>query len=172
MKRIYIPILVVLLSVLYCEETVVLDVESLDEKVTIEGQLTDELGNTYVKVSTTRDFYFQGVAPRVTNAIIEVSDDLGNNFTFEHNPSNDPDLEGFYFPVNSLQGDVGVTYTLNVEIGSEHYSASETMLPVADIDSLGAVLDEDELDEPKYQEDFMKSPSLLRTARTERSVSL
>ena len=38
---------------------------------------------------------------------------------------------------------------MNVEIGSEHYSASETMLPVADIDSLGVVLDEDELDEPE-----------------------
>ncbi len=149
MKRFYIFMTCILLTVLSCEETVILDVNSLDERVTIEGQLTNQEGQTFVKLSRTRDFYFQGQAPRITDAIVEVSDELGNRFTFAHNPDNNPELQGFYFPVSPLAGRIGGTYQLNVEVGSDRFTASETMLPVTAIDSLGVVLDEEERDDPE-----------------------
>ena len=149
MKRIYIFSLLVLLSLFSCEETVILDVNELDDRLIIEGQLTDVLGRNFVKITRSRDFYFQGPAPRVTNATVEVSDELGVTHVFAHNPLNDPELEGFYYPVNPFAGRIGGTYELNVNVDGQNYRAVETMLPVTEIDSLGVILDEEEMEEPE-----------------------
>lgn len=132
-----------------CEETVIIDTNTIEEQVIIEGLVNDQVTGDYVKITKSRDFYFSGDAPRVTDAIVQVSDGQGTTFPFIHNPSNDPEYQGFYYPVNPLQGSVGETYSLSVNIDGQEYGATESMLPVTTIDSLTVTLDEEELEDPE-----------------------
>lgn len=136
-----------------CEETIPIDTGQLSERVVIEGLITNAQ-NQYVKLTRSRDFYANGPAERISDALVTVSDDEGNTYPYVHNPQNDPDEEGFYYPVNSFSGVIGRTYSLTVDVDGTTYSASETMLPVTEIDSLTIIVNEDELEDPEEEGRF------------------
>ncbi len=149
-KNIFIAAIALVSSVFFfaCEETIPIDTGDLAERVVIEGMVTNEQ-NHYVKLTRTRSFYGKGPADRIQNAVVSVSDDEGNTFQFAHNPDNDPEKTGFYYPVVNFHGKVGTTYSLDVEVDGERYNASEKMLPVTSIDSLVVSIDEDEKADPE-----------------------
>ncbi len=131
-----------------CEETIIIETGELDERVVIEGLVTDQQ-NHYVKLTRTRSFYDNGPADPIENALVSVSDNNGNTYNFVHNPLNDPDGNGFYYPINSFQGQIGSVYALDVQVDGERYTAQEELLPVTAIDSLTVIVNEDELEEPE-----------------------
>ncbi len=137
-----------------CEETVIIEQGELDERVVIEGLITDQQ-NHYVKLTRTRSFYATGAAEAIENAVVSVSDNIGNNHVFVHNPMNNPSENGFYYPVNSFQGQIGAVYALDVQVDGELYTAQEELLPVTTIDSLTVFVDEDELDDPEEEGRFL-----------------
>src|SRR5689334_17873750 len=110
-----------------CEKTVLLDLDQMNPKVVIEGLVSDQPGYQFVKVSRTVDFYETGSTPRVTNAIIFVEDDLGNEFLFTHNPHNHADSTGYYLPVVPFVGAAGRTYHLSVTVDGKEYEAEDRM---------------------------------------------
>ncbi|MFZ2905091.1 MAG: DUF4249 domain-containing protein [Cyclobacteriaceae bacterium] len=128
-----------------CEKTVLLDLTQMPAKVVIEGVVTDQSGYQFVKVSRTVDFYDSGLTPRVTDAVVSVEDDLGNEILFSH----DADSAGYYFPVTPFTGEIGRSYTLTVMVDGETYQAEDTMFPVTAIDSLQYRINPDEQDDPK-----------------------
>lgn len=136
-----------------CEEPITIDTGDLAERVVIEGLITNEQ-NHYIKLTRTRSFYGSGPADQIQNAIVSVKDDLGNTFQFAHNPDNDPTKIGFYYPVVSFQGQIGATYSLDIEVDGDRYNASEKMLPVTSIDSLVVTVDEDEKNDPEEEGSF------------------
>lgn len=146
-----------------CEKTVVIDSRQANALVVIEGQVTNQPGRQYVKVSRSADFYQAGSTERVTDATVTVTDDLGNSFSFVHNPSGDAETMGFYYD-NNFVGQIGRTYRLSVQVDGDVYEAEDKMLAVTNIDSLGYRLNEDELEDPKdtgkYYEllAYMKEP--------------
>lgn len=150
MRNLIIPF--VLFSVLVisaCEKTVELDLKQIEPKIVIEGQVTDKPGFQYVKVSRSNGFYATGKTPRVTNALVSVSDSDGNEIDFIHNPNNHPDLNGYYFPAPTFAGEIGKTYTLHVEVDGEQYEAEDHLYPVLTVDSITYEIDEDEFDDPE-----------------------
>src|SRR6188768_2737801 len=82
-----------------CEETIHLDLDQHSEYVVIEGAVTNHSDYQYVKVSRTAEFYEPGHTPRVTNAVVRVTDDLGTVYDFVHNPNGVEDSVGIYVPV-------------------------------------------------------------------------
>lgn len=128
-----------------CEKTVLLDLGQMPSKVVIEGVMTNQPGYQVVKISRTVDFYDSGLTPRVTDAIVSVEDDLGNEMIFSH----DPDSAGYYFPVTPFTGEIGRTYTLTVSIDGTTYRAADKMFQVTAIDSLQYRVNPDQQDDPK-----------------------
>jgi len=137
------------LTLLSCEKTVLLDLDQMSSKVVIEGLVTNQPGYQFVKVSRTDGFYESGATPRVTDAIVSVSDDLGNEFMLIHNPNNHADSMGYYLPITPFVGAVGRTYHLTVNIGGEQFEAEDKLYSVTAIDSLQYQVNDDERDDPK-----------------------
>lgn len=132
-----------------CEKTVLLDLNQNLPRIVIEGQVTNKSGYQYVKVSRTSGFYEAGESPAVEDAIVRVTDDIGNEFIFTHNPGKFADSTGYYKPEIPFTGEIGRTYSLQVSTGGEVYEAADEMKPVTFIDSLTSRVSTDEQEDPK-----------------------
>ena len=119
-----------------CDEPVRLDVTQGESQTIIEGQVTNQSGGQYVKISRSNGFYESGKTPRVTDASVIVKDDTGNEFPFVHNPRNYADSAGYYLPENAFVGEIGRTYFLTVTVGDQVYEAEDELFRVTPIDSL------------------------------------
>src|SRR4051812_46306297 len=103
-----------------CTEDIVLDVNQVQPKIVIDGLVTDKPGYQMVKVSRSVGFYTDGTTPKITNAVVTVTDNLGATITFTHNPRNHPDSAGIYLPATPFVGTIGRTYTLNVNADGQN----------------------------------------------------
>ncbi len=161
MKNIFI---VILLSVVFmsCEKTVLLDLNQNIPRLVIEGQVTNQPGYQYVKITRTTGFYQEGESPAVEDATVRVTDDLGNEFVFTHNPGNLADSAGIYLPETPFTGVIGRAYKLTVTTDGEVYEAEDAMSPVTSIDSLSSRISTDEQDDPK---DFGRFYEVLMYAK-------
>lgn len=137
-----------------CEEEYLVNTNPADELVVIEGLVTDEPGNQFVKLSRSAGFYDTGKTPRITDAAVTVTDDLGNTTAFLHNPRNHPDSAGYYKPEGVFVGAVGRTYHLSVTADGQVFEADDTLYPVTSIDSLTYRIDEEERSDPEFPERY------------------
>lgn len=147
----YIFICVLFLS---CEEPFQLDLKQSPTKVVIEGLVTDRPEMQSIKVTRSTDFYGTGQTPRVTNAGVSVTDDLGSVVNFVHNPRNHPDSSGIYVPEVSFAGSIGRTYTLKVSFEGEVYEAEDELVSIIPIDSLTIEIDKEEQANPEEKGEF------------------
>lgn len=132
-----------------CDEPTDLDLRQTPPRIVIEGQVTNKANYQFVKVSRSSDFYTQGKPPRITDAVVTVTDDTGTEFSFQHNPGNHPDSVGIYIPVPAFTGVIGRSYTLRVTADGELFEASDELLPVTTIDSVSYRINEDEAEDPE-----------------------
>src|SRR5690349_21544274 len=113
-----------------CEQTTRLDLKQTPSKIVIEGLVTNYPGYQMVKVTRSAAFYDDGHTPRVTNATVTVSDDLGNIYPFVHNPNDDDDSLGIYLPQTPFEGTIGRVYKLKVEVDGTVYEAEDELFAV------------------------------------------
>lgn len=132
-----------------CDEPTELDLKQTPPRVVIEGLVTDKPGYQYVKVTRSADFYSKGKTPRITDAVVTVSDDTGAEYSFVHNPRNHADSMGIYLPEVPFTGVIGRTYTLNVTADGQQYEATDRLLSVTPIDSLQFRINENQQEDPK-----------------------
>lgn len=137
-----------------CEKTVVLDLDDTENKVIIEGQVTDRAGYQFVKLSRSTGFYSTGKSPRISNATVQVEDNLGNLVDFVHNPNNHPDSAGYYLPETEFTGVINRAYTLTVTVDGQNYTAKDSLIRLVPIDQLTIRIDEDEQADPKKPGQF------------------
>lgn len=154
MKKVILLILAAGLILTACEKTVLLDLEQVESKVVIEGLVTNHPGYQYVKISRSVNFYESGATPRITDAVVTVSDNAGNEFIFIHNPSNHPDSLGYYLPQTPFSGIIGRTYSLSVDVNGENFEAQDKLLPVTSMDSLKYRINNREKRDPKIDNRF------------------
>jgi hypothetical protein len=138
-------------TLISCEEGITLDLKQTPSKIVIEAQVTNKPGYQFVKLSRTVDFYQEGKTPKIADALVSVKDDLGETFTFVHNPRAHADSAGIYIPQSPFKGEVGRTYTLTINSDGELYTAQDKMLSVIPIDSLKQQIDEDQVEEPENE---------------------
>ncbi|GHM99251.1 hypothetical protein WSM22_07410 [Cytophagales bacterium WSM2-2] len=122
------------------------------EAVVVEGMITDQTGPYLVKISKAVPILNQVLKTQwITGASVQISDDRGNNETL-HEAS-----DGHYY-TNSIQGVVGVSYTLSIvtKEGVVYTSSPEKLLPVGDFSNLHAEFRQ--VEEPTYYNQ-VKSPN-------------
>lgn len=141
-------LLLIAVSMMSCEKTVILDVTQNQPRVIIEGLVTNRPGYQYVKVTWSSGFYATGASPRIENASVRVTDDAGNHYDFVHNPGNDADSTGYYRPATPFVGVIGRTYHLAVQVDEDLFEAKDLLTPVTNIDSLSSRINEDEREDP------------------------
>jgi hypothetical protein len=148
MKSNLIILFIFVFALTACEKTVLLDVTQDQPRVIIEGQVTNQSGFQYVKVTRSSGFYSTGESPRIQNAAVSVTDDAGNTYTFIHNPGGRADSSGYYLPATPFVGVIGRTYHLTVQVDEVEYEGTDLLNSVTKIDSLGQQINEDEQKDP------------------------
>lgn len=137
-----------------CEDVIELDLTEVPPQVVIEGFLTDQEGPYIVKISKTADFYDPNSFPPQENAVVRIFDDQGNMDTLtETSPG--------VYETTTIQGERGITYTLEVQLDGVTYTATskmpEQLIP---LDSITTSFEEESLffDEGYYATAFFNDP--------------
>jgi hypothetical protein len=112
-----------------CTKVIDVDINDKDPKYVIEGFVT--LGETTHRVSITKsqNLSESSVTPTVDNAIVVLSDDLGNSQTMSL-------VAPGIYEVSSYPVSEGRTYSLSVNIASEVFVASGKMMQDVVLDTL------------------------------------
>lgn len=119
MKNI-ISLLCIALLVTSCEKVVDLKYKGNKSSLIIEGNITNEAGPYFVKITKSVSLKETSTYPTVDDAKVTISDDAGNNETLE------PQGNGTY-KTSSITGAQGRTYTLTVQTENQTYTAQSTM---------------------------------------------
>ena len=122
-------ILCLILSCTACTKTVTLDLRNAPPVYVIEGDITDQPGPYLVRIFQTTGFYDTADFKGVDGASVQVSNAEGYRETLTGNG------DGNYY-TKQLKGRSGDTYTLNVVIGNNSYSAVSTMPQHINLDGL------------------------------------
>ena len=112
-----------------CTKTVTLDLRTAPSVYVIEGDITDQPGPYLVRIFQTTGFYDTANFKGVDGASVQVSNAEGYQETLTGNGG------GNYY-TKQLKGQSGDTYTLNVVIGDNSYSAVSTMPQHINLDGL------------------------------------
>ena len=142
----YLYILLILIGVSACEETVTLDTTQIEPRVVIEGEVTDQYTYHYVKVSRSTGFYDDKSFVGAEGASVTVVDSEGQ--TYNYIAATGENSTGLYFSEERYAGIIGRTYTLTVTYDNNTYTASDKIFPVTAIDSLTVEVNEEEMDDP------------------------
>lgn len=128
----YIGVLV-LLSLSSCEDVIDVNLETGDATLVIDAEILWKKGTDgsvqTIRISRMADYY-NPEPPKVSGAQVYVSNSNGDVFTF-----NESDQEGLYI-CNDFIPQLNETYTLEVTTGDQTFTASETLMPVTEINRL------------------------------------
>ena len=112
-----------------CEKTVNVDYKANQSKLIIEGNITNEPGPYFVKITKSASLTNTENYPTVDDAMVTISDDAGNKETLI------PKGNGLY-STHTLTGTQGRIYTLTVNAENEIYTAQSTMTQLVHFDSI------------------------------------
>jgi len=128
MKNI-VSIIIIALLFTSCEKTVDLKYKSNQSRIIIEGNITNEPGPYFVKITKSISLTDIGNYPSIDNAVVTISDNAGNSeiLTAQGN--------GMY-RTSMLSGVEGRTYTLTVMAENQTYTAQSTMPQRVPFDSV------------------------------------
>lgn len=128
MKNIIVAMLVAI-SFTSCEKVVEIKYKDNQSKVVIEGNITNETGPYFVKISKSISLSNTSSVTTIDNAVVTISDDLGNTDALTA-------IGGGFYKTSTLQGMPGRRYTLNVLADNQTYTATSTMPQSVMFDSI------------------------------------
>lgn len=112
-----------------CEKEIDVDLNSSQPQIVIEGNITDQPGPYYVKISKSVNFSDANNFPQVSNALVIISDNTGITDTLT-------EISAGLYQTNIITGVVGNTYNLSVNVEGKSYYANSTMPNKVTLDSL------------------------------------
>lgn len=112
-----------------CSEVIEIDIIDAAAQIVIEGSVGTNGDSSEIKISNSVNLYADNVFPTVSNAIVILSDDLGNQDTLIETNS------GTY-KSNHIFGQSGVTYNLEVLTENKLLTAVSTIPNQVNFDSL------------------------------------
>jgi hypothetical protein len=113
-----------------CEKVIDLELKNADPKIVIEGSITNQSENHFVRISKTIPFEQSSIFNGVKGAQVTLKSSAGLSVAFTET------TEGVYRSPR-LRGTPGLTYTLDVLIEGKTYSAKSTMPSPVIPDSVG-----------------------------------
>jgi hypothetical protein len=118
-----------------CQEVITVDLEEGTKRLVVEGRIESDRDNPTgyqsIRLSTTADYFINDEVPPASGAEVTITDDRGNLYTLVESSSD----KGRY-ETNDLFAEVGRIYKITIVYEGETYQGQETMLAVADIDSI------------------------------------
>ena len=135
MRNALLPFLFLIL--ISCEDIITPELPTNDPILVVDAWLNNLNEEQKIILSSTQDYLDSTSSPSVSGAIVQVSDNLGNVFDFiESVPG-----EYVWQPTNlkSNLGDVGSSYTLNIQHDGKEIIAQSTMNRTSTIDSVNFV---------------------------------
>jgi len=128
MKNIFLIILSIFL-VTSCEKEIDLDLEDQSGKIVIEGNITDQAGPYYVKITKSVAFTQTNQYPAIENAQVVLSDNTGQTETLSY-------VGNGTYQTSTFVGQSGRTYTLKINAEGQQYTAESTMPEAVSFDGL------------------------------------
>ena len=122
-----------------CVEPLEVDLQQDDDRLVINGMITDAPGPYYVTLTKTKALpYTPGVLPTVTDAAVVITDDEGYTALLTHTNG------GVYKTNEAFRGRIGRAYTLSVTTrdGKKYVSAPETLTATPDIEKVSYEVEE------------------------------
>ena len=135
MRNTLLPFLFLIL--ISCEDIITPELPTNDPILVVDAWLNNLNEEQKIILSSTQDYLDSTSSPSVSGAIVQVSDNLGNVFDFiESVPG-----EYVWQPTNLKNnlGDVGSSYTLNIQYDGKEIIAQSTMNRTSTIDSVNFV---------------------------------
>jgi len=118
-----------------CTEVIDVELNSSNPKIVIEGamfnhgNLVDENNGVTVSISKTIDYFNPIEFPKISDAIVRISDSKGNTKTLiETNPG--------VYKTNEISSNYGEEYTLNIEVENKIFSAKSKLVEPLILDSI------------------------------------
>ena len=136
-----------------CEEVIIIDIDQAPPQLVIDALVSNEDTIHTVRITRSADFSTSG-SENVSDAIVEVRDNLGNIFNYTHNPEGYDSLNGYYFSDQKFAGQQYIIYSLDVTVDNNSYTASDTLKPITSIDSLSIQVDQAAVDDPENEGDI------------------
>ncbi len=112
-----------------CEKEIDLDLDDKSGSIVIEGNITDQDGPYYVRITKSVAVTADNIYPIISNAVVILSDDAGQTEVLKHVG------EGFY-ETNTFTSAPGRTYTLKVSAEGKEFTAKSTMPQPVVLDGL------------------------------------
>ncbi|SIS63513.1 DUF4249 domain-containing protein [Chryseobacterium gambrini] len=128
MKNIFLIILSLFL-VTSCEKEIDLDLEDQSGQIVIEGNITDQGGPYFVKITKSVAFTQANQYPAVTNAQVILSDNTGQTETLQYAGNGN-------YKTSAFVGQPGRIYTLTINAEGKQYTAQSTMPQAVSFDGL------------------------------------
>ncbi len=148
MKKIILSSFFIFAGLLFsCQEVVSIDLEEGQKRLVVEGRIEKQKsgssGYQKLKLTTTNNYFSNESSPGVSGAGVTITDEQGKAIFFTENANQ----KGLY-ETYDLVPETGQTYILSITFSGEKYQAVETLLPVANIDSIyQAFVDENTFNE-------------------------
>jgi len=115
-----------------CVELIDIDVDTAPSRLVIFGDISTETKQHSIRITRTAGYFSTDNPEGVSGAIVSISDEDGNIFHL----SECEDEPGLYQTADNVRGEEGKTYTLNVQVELQRYSATMRMPHFNDIDSV------------------------------------
>ncbi len=137
---------ILLLPILFtaCTERIDISLDETYTRLVVDGGISNDTGAYGIYLTKTADYFFNEPAPRVVNAVAWLTDGSNEYLLSE----TDPGFSGLYQTDSSFAGQIGKTYTLNIELPEKiddrtQYSSSCKMISVARLDSIAVTFQPD-----------------------------
>jgi len=128
MFALFIGVLVFISTSCY-QDVIDIDLSEIDKQIVIEGVITDRSYSCKVMLSETSSIYRPGNERKISRAIVTITDDQGNIGTLN-------ETEPGIYQNNSLIGVPGRTYTMEVLVEKNMYTAVSQMPVPLELDSV------------------------------------
>jgi hypothetical protein len=115
-----------------CEKVIVIDLNSKEPQIVIEGNISNQPGPYKVILTQTANYDESNNFPAVSGAMVTIRDDSGNSELLAETSS------GTY-TTSTIQGTPGRSYTLKVTANGAEYQATSIMPAPVSIDALSVV---------------------------------
>ncbi len=122
-------VFIIILMTVSCKKVINLKLGSVSGKLVIEGNITNQEGLQYIKLSKNVPLSSVNTYPPVTGATVTVNDGIGNTYQFKE------DTAGTY-SANLPGGFSGYKYKMSVSTGGLTYTATSEMPAFVGLDSV------------------------------------
>ena len=122
-------LMVSLFLITSCEKEIDLNLEDQSGNIVIEGNITDQAGPYFVKITKSVAFTQTNQYPAVEGAKVTLSDDAGNTETLQYAGNG-------YYQASTFQGQRGRTYTLKILAEGKEYLSQSKMPESVDFQGL------------------------------------